>query len=238
LWIIIVIVLVVVFITAVPLILIAIRYQRKAQRAKQQRKLNEESERIGLRNLDSLDRPAGDARIIVGGVYDPELGEGRVYKTTTHEEIVSGDDNLQRRVKTITEDTGILGKQEEGLEMEVKTVPRKLSRRDWDVQPDNPLYASQEYLSDFNNPLYDSAPSSQLIKDKDYENNDDDRLPLVQGDPELGIKPVSGRPAGRQRTILIGKRESSSDEMAFAASEDFHDYLSGDTSGAEKDTAM
>ena len=175
---------------------------------------------------------------MVGGVYDPELGEARVYKTTTHEEMVdTGDGNMQRRVKTITEDTGVLGKQEEGLEMEVKTVPRKLSRRDWDVQPDNPLYASQEYLSDFNNPLYDSPSPSQVqvTKDKDYEEDEavDDLSPLVKGDPELG-----GRPAGRQRTVLIGKRESSGDEMAFAASEDFHEYLSGDTGGAEKDTAM
>lgn len=176
-------------------------------------------------------------QIVVGGVYDPESGEARVYKTTTHEHVVdTGEDNLQRRVKTITEDTGVLGKQEAGLEMEMKTVPRKLGRRDWEVQPDNPLYASQEYLSDFNNPLYDSASPSQVQvsndKDEEEEVELDDLAPLVKPEPEL-----SGRPAGRQRTVQLGKRDSGADEMTFAT-EGFLDYLGGDTGGEEKDTAM
>ena len=179
-----------------------------------------------------------DDNIVSGGVFDPELGEARTFKTTTHEEMIAtGEDNLQRRIKTITEDTGILGKHEEGLELEPKTMPRKLGRRDWDVQPDNPLYASQEYLSDFNNPLYDSASPSQVqvVKDKDTEEEVemDDYAPLVKHE----VEPPSGRPTGRQRTVLVGKRESSADEMAFAK-ENFLDYLSGDTGGDEKDTAM
>ena len=137
----------------------------RSQVAKEQRRLNEESEKIGLRDLDGLHAPpgkeenrlmckivlvdcfysAGDDKIVVGGVFDPELGEARLFKTTTREEMIdTGHENVQRRVKTITEDTKVMGKDDPNdLEMEMKTVTRKLGRHDWEVQPDNPLYASQ-----------------------------------------------------------------------------------------------
>ena len=99
----------------------------------------------------------------LGGIIDPERG-ALIYRKTTQVETVeneTGSEFSKKKIKKVTSETSWLG-QGKG-----KGDKEPLVKGDHEIKPyqdeeieQNPLYSTDDYVSDFNNPLYSNRLSS------------------------------------------------------------------------------
>ena len=94
-------------------------------------------------------------RIEMGGVVDPERG-ALIYKKTTQVETLQqpvGTDFQHKKIKKVTSETSWLGKGEKETDKTGLVDAEQDEWHDEEVEL-NPLYSTNEYVTDFSNPLY------------------------------------------------------------------------------------
>lgn len=94
---------------------------------------------------------------------DPERG-ALVYKKTTQVETVpqpEGAENKRKKIKRVTSETSWLGKAEKETDKSVLLEEDEETWHDETVEQ-NPLYSTNDYVSDFSNPLYSRRISGEV----------------------------------------------------------------------------
>ena len=98
---------------------------------------------------------AESERIEMGGVVDPDRG-ALLYKKTTKVETVQGSGEIPRKkIKKVTSEMSWLGKPGKKSD-QVTLIDEAGEEEQWhdEETEQNPLYSTKDYVTDFDNPLY------------------------------------------------------------------------------------
>ena len=104
--------------------------------------------------------------IEMGGIVDPESGGALIYRKTTQVESVEpeiGSEFKSKKIKKVTSETSwVGGGARKSQEMKEPLIEKDEVKPWHDEEVDgNPLYSSNDYVSDFQNPLYANRLSTQ-----------------------------------------------------------------------------
>lgn len=121
-------------------------------------------------------------RVELGGIIDPEKG-ALIYRKTTEVQTLStevGSEFSKKKIKKVTSETNWLGRAKGSKEPLVQDETKPW--QDEEIEQ-NPLYSTNDYVSDFNNPLYanrHSAAAGAAVAASDTFDTDDTGLLLQE----------------------------------------------------------
>lgn len=149
--------------------------------------------------------PTEGEHIEMGGAVDPERG-ALIYKKTTEVESVepeAGSGYARKKIKKVTSESSWLGKPETDKH---GSLEEEEQWHDEEVEQ-NPLYSSSDYVTDFNNPLYNRRISAA-----------EGAAAVALQEVELQQRAPTGKDGGRAARGRPGSQDTRG--------QDYVDYLS------------
>ena len=154
----------------------------------------------------------------IGGVFHPERG-GLVYREEIEETVIKSDEGSEftsKKITRVTSETRRLGETQKppsktGLKQPLlETTDGGKPKPQWSNETSqveaNPLYSSNDYVTDFSNPLYSnrhSTAEAAAIAASEKIELEDDLSPLISGG--VGGKAIPKRSSGEPGSYEQGE---------------------------------